>query len=105
MKKNKERLKKKSKVWKNFKRLVRKKALKVILDKKNYTNSPICPLCNKIAELTFFTSFRLYRKTESSQFITIHSNCVFKEPRDRFKKRFFEKLDKLLDDFDYLAEV
>ncbi|MFX1370534.1 MAG: hypothetical protein ACFFCE_01640 [Promethearchaeota archaeon] len=91
--------------WYDFKMLLRKKTLKVVLDKRNYINSPTCPICNKLAEMTFFISFRLYRKTERTQFITLHSICAFKKPRFYFKKKFFNKLDKILDSFDYLAEV
>ena len=88
--------------WNDFKMFLRKKALKVVLDKKNYTNSPVCPICNKIAEMTFLISFRLFRKTERTQFITLHSNCAFKKPRFPFKKRFFDKLDKFLNSFSSL---
>lgn len=91
--------------WKDFEKLLRKKALKLILNKENYTNSTKCQICKKIAVMTFFISFRLYEDKERTQFITFHSKCVFKKSSFLFKNFFFNKLDKILQTFDYIAEV
>lgn len=94
--------------WNDFKKLLRKKALKLVLDRKNYTNSAKCQICNKIVVMNFFTSFRLYKTKERTQFISFHSKCVFKETRFLFKekksKKFSDKLNEILNSFDFIVE-
>lgn len=96
--------KKNSKVWSDFRKLLRKKALKLVLDRKNYTNSAKCQICKKIAVMNFNISFRLYKDKERTQFMVFHSECAFKKIRFLFKKRFSDKLNEVLKSFDYIVE-
>ena len=82
--------------FKVFKDLLTGEALEIILDRKNYNNSQLCSVCNKFELRGFFQHFHLYTDKKRESFITLHSRCVFKEG-------IYEKLNDILDDFDYIT--
>ena len=70
--------------WEDFIKLLKRKATKLALKPKNYSDSFKCPICKKITILTFFTSFRIFLAKNRTLFIVFHSRCAFKKKRFLF---------------------
>ncbi len=81
-----------------FKTLLKEKALKVVLDKDNYANSLMCAICGEFEPRGFLQRFHLYLDKDRARFITLHSECVFKDGVN-------EKWDDLLQSFNYISTI
>lgn len=84
-------------VWDKFKKLLRKKALKLVLDRKFYTNSSKCQICKKKIERPSYPyHFHLYTNKERIQFITFHFKCALKKGK-------VKELNELIQYFNFIG--
>ncbi len=81
-----------------FKTFLKEEALEVVLDKNNYINSLMCAICDEFEPRAFLQRFHLFLDENRDKFITLHSKCVFKDG-------VYEKLDALLQSFNYISTI